>query len=49
MDKRPVVTITVRHFILTSYDKSTPETPNTPEEVRRRQLIFNEYGKEKPK
>lgn len=48
-DKDKGVNLLVRHLILTSYDKSTPETPNSPEEVIRRQQIFDSYGKEKPK
>lgn len=39
----------IRHFILTSYDKSTPEVKNSKEERERRQKIFDSYGKEKPK
>lgn len=40
-----------RHFILTSYDynRSESEKSNSPEEVIRRQQIFDSYGKEKPK
>jgi hypothetical protein len=51
VDKAPTITIAVRHFILTSYDNNRHESEktNSPEEVKRRQQIFDEYGKEKPK
>lgn len=39
--------ILFRHYILTSYDRSRGEKQkkNSPEEVNRRQVIFDEYGK----
>lgn len=48
-DKDSKGNILVRHFILTSYDKSTPEVENSKEERERRQKIFDSYVKEKPK
>lgn len=48
-DKDSRGNILVRHFILTSYDKSTPEVENSKEERERRQKIFDSYVKEKPK
>ncbi len=45
MDRRPVVTITVRHFILTSYDNNRRESKktNTPEEIKQRLKEISEY------
>lgn len=50
-DKDKSGKLLLRHYILTSYDsnRSESEKSNSPEEVIRRQQVFDSYGKEKPK